>query len=36
MSMRRRKALVEFARRRGAVVIEDDYDGAFGIYILLH
>jgi DNA-binding transcriptional MocR family regulator len=35
MSMRRRKALVEFARRRGAVVIED-YDGAFSIYILLH
>ena len=29
MSMRRRKALVEFARRRGAVIIEDDYDGEF-------
>jgi len=29
MSMRRRKALVEFARSRGAVIIEDDYDGEF-------
>jgi GntR family transcriptional regulator/MocR family aminotransferase len=29
MSMRRRKALVEFARRRGAVIVEDDYDGEF-------
>lgn len=29
MSMDRRKALVEFARRRGAVIIEDDYDGEF-------
>jgi GntR family transcriptional regulator/MocR family aminotransferase len=29
MSKRRRKALVEFARRRGAVIIEDDYDGEF-------
>ncbi|MES2148647.1 MAG: PLP-dependent aminotransferase family protein [Pseudomonadota bacterium] len=29
MSMRRRKLLVEFARRRGAVIIEDDYDGEF-------
>jgi GntR family transcriptional regulator / MocR family aminotransferase len=29
MSMRRRKALVEFARKRGAVIIEDDYDGEF-------
>jgi GntR family transcriptional regulator/MocR family aminotransferase len=29
MSMRRRKALVEFARRSGAVIIEDDYDGEF-------
>jgi GntR family transcriptional regulator/MocR family aminotransferase len=29
MSPRRRKALVEFARRRGAVIIEDDYDGEF-------
>jgi GntR family transcriptional regulator / MocR family aminotransferase len=29
MSMRRRKALIEFARRRGAVIIEDDYDGEF-------
>jgi GntR family transcriptional regulator/MocR family aminotransferase len=27
MSMRRRKALVEFARSRGAVIVEDDYDG---------
>ena len=29
MSPRRRKALIEFARKRGAVVIEDDYDGEF-------
>jgi GntR family transcriptional regulator / MocR family aminotransferase len=29
MSMRRRKALVDFARRRGAVIVEDDYDGEF-------
>jgi GntR family transcriptional regulator/MocR family aminotransferase len=29
MSVRRRKALVEFARKRGAVIIEDDYDGEF-------
>ena len=29
MSMRRRKALVEFARSSGAVIIEDDYDGEF-------
>ena len=29
MSARRRKALVEFARKRGAVIIEDDYDGEF-------
>jgi GntR family transcriptional regulator / MocR family aminotransferase len=29
MSMRRRKALVEFARSCGAVIIEDDYDGEF-------
>jgi GntR family transcriptional regulator/MocR family aminotransferase len=29
MSMRRRKALVEFARGHGAVLIEDDYDGEF-------
>jgi GntR family transcriptional regulator / MocR family aminotransferase len=29
MSMRRRKALVEFARRCGAVIVEDDYDGEF-------
>ncbi len=29
MSARRRKALLDFARRRGAVVIEDDYDGEF-------
>jgi GntR family transcriptional regulator/MocR family aminotransferase len=29
MSMRRRVALLEFARRRNAVVIEDDYDGEF-------
>jgi GntR family transcriptional regulator / MocR family aminotransferase len=29
MSMRRRKALVEFARKHGAVIVEDDYDGEF-------
>jgi GntR family transcriptional regulator/MocR family aminotransferase len=29
MSARRRGALLEFARERGAVVIEDDYDGEF-------
>jgi GntR family transcriptional regulator / MocR family aminotransferase len=29
MSMRRRAALLEFAQARGAVVIEDDYDGEF-------
>ena len=29
MSMRRRAQLLEFARRSGAVVIEDDYDGEF-------
>ncbi|MEO7251701.1 MAG: PLP-dependent aminotransferase family protein, partial [Arenimonas sp.] len=29
MSARRRAALLEFAQRRGAVVIEDDYDGEF-------
>ncbi|TCV92053.1 GntR family transcriptional regulator [Luteibacter rhizovicinus] len=29
MSMDRRKALLDFARQRGAVVIEDDYDGEF-------
>jgi len=29
MSMPRRSALLEFAGRRGAVVIEDDYDGEF-------
>jgi GntR family transcriptional regulator / MocR family aminotransferase len=29
MSLRRRKSLVEFARDRGAVIIEDDYDGEF-------
>jgi GntR family transcriptional regulator / MocR family aminotransferase len=29
MSMRRRRALIEFARRRGAVIVEDDYDGEF-------
>jgi GntR family transcriptional regulator / MocR family aminotransferase len=29
MSARRRKALIEFARSRGAVIIEDDYDGEF-------
>jgi GntR family transcriptional regulator/MocR family aminotransferase len=29
MSMSRRRALLEFARRRNAVVVEDDYDGEF-------
>jgi GntR family transcriptional regulator/MocR family aminotransferase len=29
MSMRRREALLEFAREHGAVIIEDDYDGEF-------
>ena len=29
MSMRRRKALVQFARQHGAVIVEDDYDGEF-------
>jgi GntR family transcriptional regulator / MocR family aminotransferase len=29
MSLRRRQALLEFARERGAVIIEDDYDGEF-------
>ena len=29
LSARRRKALVEFARSRGAVIVEDDYDGEF-------
>jgi GntR family transcriptional regulator / MocR family aminotransferase len=29
MSPRRRKALVEFARSHGAVIVEDDYDGEF-------
>ena len=29
MSMRRRKALIQFAREHGAVIIEDDYDGEF-------
>jgi GntR family transcriptional regulator/MocR family aminotransferase len=29
MSARRRKALIDFARMRGAVIIEDDYDGEF-------
>src|SRR5262245_929683 len=29
LSMERRKALLEWARRRDAVVIEDDYDGEF-------
>ena len=29
MSMRRRAALLEFARARNAVIIEDDYDGEF-------
>jgi len=29
MSMRRRNALLDFARRHAAVVVEDDYDGEF-------
>ena len=29
MSKRRRAALVDFARRQGAVIVEDDYDGEF-------
>jgi GntR family transcriptional regulator / MocR family aminotransferase len=29
MSLRRRKALIEFARNHGAIIIEDDYDGEF-------
>jgi GntR family transcriptional regulator/MocR family aminotransferase len=29
MSTRRRKALIAFARARGAVIVEDDYDGEF-------
>jgi GntR family transcriptional regulator/MocR family aminotransferase len=29
MSRRRRQSLVEFARTRGAVIVEDDYDGEF-------
>ncbi len=29
LSMRRRTELLEFARRNGAVVVEDDYDGEF-------
>ncbi len=29
MSLRRRKALIEFARRQLAVIVEDDYDGEF-------
>lgn len=29
MSARRRKALIELARARGAVIVEDDYDGEF-------
>jgi GntR family transcriptional regulator/MocR family aminotransferase len=29
LSMRRRQALIEFARRHNAVLIEDDYDGEF-------
>jgi GntR family transcriptional regulator/MocR family aminotransferase len=29
MSRRRRQSLVEFARARGAVIVEDDYDGEF-------
>jgi DNA-binding transcriptional MocR family regulator len=29
MSRHRRNALVEFARTRGAVIVEDDYDGEF-------
>ena len=29
MSSERRKALIDFARRHGAVIVEDDYDGEF-------
>jgi len=29
MSKRRRRALIEYATRRGAVIVEDDYDGEF-------
>jgi GntR family transcriptional regulator/MocR family aminotransferase len=29
MSKRRRRALIDYATRRGAVIIEDDYDGEF-------
>jgi GntR family transcriptional regulator / MocR family aminotransferase len=29
LSARRRKALIEFARRHDAVIVEDDYDGEF-------
>lgn len=29
MSARRRRALLEFARRHGSVIVEDDYDGEF-------
>ena len=29
MSLRRRQALIEFAREHGAILIEDDYDGEF-------
>ena len=29
LSAARRRALLEFARRRGAVIVEDDYDGEF-------
>jgi GntR family transcriptional regulator/MocR family aminotransferase len=29
MSMRRRETLLQFARERGAIIIEDDYDGEF-------
>ena len=31
MSLARRAALLDFARRNGAVVVEDDYDGEFGL-----
>jgi GntR family transcriptional regulator/MocR family aminotransferase len=29
MSLRRRQSLIEFARQRNAVIVEDDYDGEF-------
>jgi GntR family transcriptional regulator/MocR family aminotransferase len=29
MSLRRRRALIEFASARGAIIVEDDYDGEF-------